>query len=67
MQDMSRPYSPAQGRAVKKYMSKKSTVRVYGDLDMRDRWKAAAEAEGQSLNQFVIDTVETRIRAKSHK
>ena len=24
----------------------------------KDRWKAAAEARGQSLNQFIVDTVE---------
>lgn len=25
------------------------------------RWKAAAEARGQSLNQFIVDTVETEV------
>lgn len=29
----------------------------------KDRWKAAAEARGQSLNQFIVETVETDINS----
>ena len=33
------------------------------------RWKAAAEARGQSLNQFIVDTVATEVEipAKAHE
>lgn len=29
----------------------------------KERWKAAAEAQGQSLNQFIVDNVESTLKA----
>ena len=29
----------------------------------KERWKAAAEAQGQSLNQFIVDSVESALKA----
>lgn len=54
--------SKAQQKAVAKYMKEN-----YDEIKMRvpkgnkDRYKAAAEAQGKSLNQFIIDCIEKEL------
>ena len=41
------------------------TIKIRIPKGERDRWKAAADTHGQSLNSFVIETVEARIESES--
>ena len=54
--------SKAQQKAVAKY-----TKENYDEIKLRvpkgdkDKYKSAAEAEGKSLNQFIVDCIEDKI------
>lgn len=51
--------SKAQQRATAKYVKENyDRIEVKPAKGSKDRWKLAAEAEGKSLQQFIIDTVE---------
>ena len=51
--------SKAQQRATAKYVKENyDRIEVKPEKGTKDRWRAAAEAEGKSLQQFIIDTVE---------
>ena len=57
--------SKAQQRAVSKYVKENyDRIEVKPAKGSKDRWKAAAEAEGKSLQQFIIDAVEAAISLK---
>lgn len=56
---MGSKYTEAQKAASIKYLKEKTDdIRVRAQKGTKDRWKAAAEAEDKSLQQFIIDTVE---------
>ena len=60
----SRAYSPAQGKATKKYITeKRDRFTAMMDKGALDVWKAAAKAAGTSANKYVIEAVERRISA----
>ena len=51
--------SKAQQRATAKYVKENyDRIEVKPEKGTKDRWRAAAENEGKSLQQFIIDTVE---------
>lgn len=52
-------YTEAQKRAAEKYLSEKTEdVRLRVPKGTKDRWRAKAEAQGKSLQRFIIDAVE---------
>ena len=51
--------SEAQKRASIKYLEK-----IRAPKGTKERWKSAATNRGKSLNQFIVDTVETEIQAE---
>lgn len=57
------PVSEAQKKATKKYLDGLDEIRVRAKDGTKARWKAAAEARGQSLNQFIVDTVEAEVES----
>ena len=57
--------SEAQKKATKKYLDGLDEIRVRAKEGTKARWKAAAEVQGKSLNQFIVDTVEMAV--EGHK
>jgi len=54
---------PEKQRAyVKKHQEGLDQVTVRPPKGTKDRWRAAAEARGLSLQKFIIDTVESEIK-----
>ena len=59
---MGREYTEAQKAASIKYLRDKTDdVRVRVPKGTKDRWKAAADAQGISLQQLIIQAVEAAI------
>ena len=51
--------SKAQQKATAKYVKEHyDRIEVKPEKGAKERWKAAADSEGKSLQQFIIDTVE---------
>lgn len=58
-------YTEAQKKASIKYLKERTdSIQIRTQKGTKERWKAAAEERGKSLNQFIVDTVETEISAK---
>ena len=58
----SRKYTEAQKKSAKKWdAANLDRLSVAAPKGTKDRWKAAAKARGQSLNQFIVDSVEADI------
>lgn len=53
--------SEAQKKATKKYLEGLDEIRVRAKEGTKARWKATAEGQGKSLNQFIVDTVEAAV------
>ena len=47
----------AQKKAIEKYKSTKADLRTWITPEQKELFKAAAEKENKSLNQFVIDCI----------
>lgn len=60
-----REYTQAQNRATQKYV-KEHCERVYITLPkgIKDRWKGAADAAGESLTEYIRNAVEARIESE---
>lgn len=59
------PVSKAQQKAVTKYMKDNyDEVKVRTPKGDKDKWRAAADASGKSLNQFIIDAVKAAMAAQ---
>ena len=55
-------YTDAQKKASIKYLKEKTdSIQIRASQGTKDRWKNAAAAREKSLNQFIVDTVETEI------
>lgn len=55
-------YTEAQKKAAIKYLQEKTDdIRIRTPKGTKDRWKKAAEENGMSLTQFVINAVEDAI------
>lgn len=62
---MGEKYTEAQKNATMKYLKEKTDdIRVRTPKGTKDRWRAAAEAEGKSLQAFIIAAVEAAINNK---
>ena len=48
--------------SVKAYQAKLDDIRVRPAKGTKDRWRAAADAAGMSLQQYIIQAVEASIR-----
>ena len=56
-------YTEAQKKASIKYLREKTdSIQIRTPKGTKERWRAAAEDHGKSLNQFIVDTIETEIR-----
>ena len=55
-------YTPAQARAVKKYLTNTvEDIKIRVPKGRKDYYKAAAEKSGESLNQLTIRALDTLI------
>lgn len=55
-------YTEAQKRASIKYMQEKTDdIRIRAPKGTKELWKEEAEKRGQSMTQFVLDTMARRI------
>ena len=59
---MGATYTEAQARAAKEYLKKRDEITIRVPKGKRDEYRKMADAEGQSLNQFIIDCIECRER-----
>lgn len=50
--------SKAQIEATKKYLEKLDEIKIRVPSGKKEEYKKLAEAEGKSLNQFIIDKIE---------
>lgn len=57
---MGSQYTKAQAEAVKKYLNNLDEIRIRIPKGKKEEYKKMAEAEGKSLNQFIIDCIEGR-------
>ena len=56
-------YTEAQKKASMKYLKEKTdSIQIRATKGTKERWKAAAEARGKSLNQMIIETIEAEIQ-----
>ena len=56
-------YTEAQKKASMKYLKEKTdSIQIRVAKGTKERWKAAAESCGKSLNQMIIDTMEAEIQ-----
>ena len=51
----------AQKRAVKKYQSKMEDFKIPAPVGTNERYRAAAEAAGQSMQAYILQAVDERI------
>ena len=59
---MAEKYTDAQKKATVKYLKEKTdSIQIRTPKGTKARWKDAATVRGKSLNQFIVDTVETEI------
>lgn len=57
-----RPYSQAQNKATQKYIKENyERISLSFQKGNKERWKAAADAAGESLTAFIVKAVEMRI------
>jgi len=58
-------YTEAQNKATQRYIkSNYDDIKVRVPKGARERYKAHAEAQGKSLNQLIIELLETDIEGK---
>ena len=51
----------------RRHMEKLDCITIRPPKGTKDRWQGAAEAHGQSLTQFILDTVELAIARKEEE
>lgn len=57
-------YTEAQKKASMKYLKEKTdSIQIRAPKGTKERWKAEAEARGKSLNQMIVDVMETEIQS----
>ena len=65
---MGKEYTEAQKKASMKYLQEKTDdIRLRLPKGTKERWKAAADAAGVSMTQFVRDAVEKEIADQSNE
>lgn len=55
-------FTEAQAKAHKKYMEKVATIQVRTTAEHRDKIKAHAEAQGESVNAFVKRAIDETMK-----
>ena len=55
---MGTKYTQAQAQASRRYLATLDEIRIRIPKGKKEEYKAKAEAEGKSLNQFIIDKIE---------
>lgn len=56
-------YTESQKKASIKYLQEKTDdIRIRTPKGTKEKWKQAAEERGQSLTQFIVDTIEKEIK-----
>lgn len=55
---MGSQYTKAQAEAAKKYLNNLDEIRIRVPKGKKEEYKQKAEAEGKSLNQYIIDKIE---------
>ena len=55
---MANKYTPAQERAIRKYLDKTVSIQIRVNSDKREEYRNRATAEGKSLSQWIIDKLE---------
>ena len=61
------PYTEAGKRATIKYMKENlEEIRLRQRIGIKDKWKKYAEVAGESLTQFIVKSVEARIKNEFH-
>ena len=55
---MGAKYTRAQAEAAKRYIADLDEIRIRVPKGKKEEYKAKAEAEGKSLNQYIIDCIE---------
>lgn len=56
-------YTEAQKKASMKYLKDKTdSIQIRAPKGTKDKWRKAAEANGKSMNQFIVETVEEKIK-----
>lgn len=59
-------YTDAQKKASIKYLKEKTdSIQIRTPKGTKERWRDAADARGKSLNQFIVDTVESEIEKEA--
>lgn len=62
---MAEKYTEAQKKASLKYQSKTVAIQFRVSQEKRALYQEKAEAEGKSLSQFIIDTLDNCTRVQS--
>lgn len=57
----------SNAESVKAYQAKMDDIRVRPTKGTKDRWRAAADQVGQSLQQYIIQAVEERMQRESEQ
>lgn len=57
----------SNAESVKAYQAKLDDIRVRPVKGTKDRWRAAADQAGQSLQQYIIQAVEERMQRESEQ
>ena len=61
-------YTEAQKKASIKYLREKTdSIQIRAQKGTKERWRDAAAAHGKSLNQFIVDTVETEVERNKER
>lgn len=62
------PVSEKQKQYARDHIKKQlDEIKIRPKKGSKDRWKSAADAEGKSLQQFIIDAVEAAVAAQEAK
>lgn len=56
-------YTEARARATKKYLSTKAEIKVWTLPAIKERIQQAAADAGQSVNNYILEAVESQIKA----
>lgn len=55
-------YTEARARGNAKYLSKLDEIKIRIPKGKKEEYKKMADASGKSLNQFIIDCIEAKIK-----
>lgn len=58
---MGAKYTEGQAKATANYMKDRHTIRVVVPKEKAEQYKSIAEQKGMSLNQFIINCIESQI------